>query len=387
MINRCILLLATLVGQVSALGGIAGANSADALANLWLISDPILGAANKSFEFKYGNISSVHDVPAGAVKATWYDSGCKEGGAPFYLQYAAGQHNTTYSATLFNVTSLDRDPDDPPTVVLDFDTVPKEVAKVGMPLYYTGDNENVMMYCVRFGLEAGGIEINFLETLVNISISLSGDFLTDTLTVKPKDKTNTTSEINYQVDAQLCGPQGPFNQGDVISVCVHPDLESLADGIIMDFVSAFAWTRGDIGLTQIAIKEGFNNQAADALTFVDITQRASENGGNGFPYPHIRVSSVLYATYYQNEGSVQASGSATMKFPERRRRLGADEAPVSAERRRLEDEGIPPSPFDISAGVRKGTDGPVTLQTAAGPSQSYAFGATIVGLVSAVLLA
>jgi len=344
------------------------------------------------FEFKYGNISSVHNVQAGAVKATWYDSGCKEGGNPFYLQYSGGRHNTTYSATLFNVTSLDRDPVDYTTVILDFDTVPKEVAKVGMPLYFTGDDENVMMYCVRFGLEAGGIEINFLETLVNISISLSGDFLTDTLTVKPKDKTNTTSEINYQVDAQLCGPQGPFNQGDVISVCVHPDLESLADGIVMDFVSAFSWNRFDTNppITQIAIRDtnnGINNDAADALTFVDVLNKESESGGNGFPYPHIKVSSVLYATYYQNEGSVQASGSATMKFPERRRRLGADEAPVSAERRRLEDEGIPASPFDISAGVRKGTDGPVTLQTAAGPSQSYAFGAAIVGLVSAVLLA
>jgi len=162
----------------------------------------------------------------------------------------------------------------------------------------------------------------------------------------------------------------------------------------MDFVSSFTWTRDDelVGkITQIAIEDtgvgDTHNDAADALTFVDVQYKASENGGNGFPYPHIRVSSVLYATYYQNEGSVKASGSATMKFPQRRRRLGADEAPVSAERRRLEDEGIPPSPFDISAGVRKGTDGPVTLQTAAGPSQSYAFGATIVGLVSAVLLA
>merc|ERR1711937_1094663 len=125
----------------------------------------------------------------------------------------------------------------------------------------------------------------------------------------------------------------------------------------------FGVTSQDTDLSQTAVSG--NNNAADALTFIEVTP------------PMIKVSSVLYATFFAKNGKVKATGSATMKFPNRRLGAGQD----AAGRRRLEEDVIPPSPFDITAGVVAATDEPVSLQTAAGPSQSYALAATIVGLV------
>jgi hypothetical protein len=397
MINRCIVLLATL-GLASAVpASLPNATSSADLASLWTIADPNLAAANKSFTFIYGGINLAHDVTGGGVAATWYDSGCKEGGSIEYLKNTGGvsTKDTSLTADLYTVDFFDRGSKlfpDPASldVELAFTTIPKEVAKID-DLYSTADGVNVMMYCVRFGLLAGTTEINFLETLVNITISLTGDFVTESLIVEPKAKTNTTSEINYNVFAQLCGGSSPFNQGAVISVCVFPkDDGAQADGIVMKSVDTFKWIRKGVAdtavkddITQVAISTP--NTPENALTFVDLAMAEDPAGNSDYNYAHIKVSSVLYASYYAENGQVTAEGSATMKFPEvpTARRLGA----YNNVGRRLEDEGIPPSPFDVDAGVIAATDGPNMLETASGPTQSYGFAATIVGLVSAVLLA
>merc|ERR1712066_716288 len=150
------------------------------------------------------------------------------------------------------------------------------------------------------------------------------------------------------------------------------------------------WVRAGIPNTAVAstieqVAISTPNTSENALTFVDLTFAEDTTGNTDHAYAHIKVSSVLYASYYASNGDVTAEGSATMKFPDvnTTRRLGA----YNDIGRRLEDEGIPPSPFDVNAGVIAATDGPNMLQPAAGPSQSYGFAATIVGLVSAVLLA
>jgi len=393
MINRCLVLLAALGFSAAVPASLPNATSSSDLANLWVIADPSLSAENKSFTFDYADINIAHDALGGGIAATWYDSGCKEGGSKEYMKSTGGviTKDDATQPDLFTIQHFKRGtlaaPDPTSTLVqLDFLTIPKEVAKIDA-LYTTTDDENVMSYCVRFGLLAGGTEINFLETLVNITISLTGEFVTESLVVEPKAKTNTTSEINYNVAASLCGGSSPFNQGAVISVCVYPDSESQVDGIVMASVDTFKWVREGVPDTavtarieQVAISTP--NTPENALTFVDLASAEIATGSSDYNYAHIKVSSVLYASYYAENGDVTAEGSATMKFPGTRR-LGA----YNAVGRRLEDEGIPPSPFDVQAGVVAATDGPAALQTAGGPSQSYGFAATIVGLVSAVLLA
>jgi len=401
MINRCLVLLAVLGSAYGIDESLTAPEDAGELADLWKIADPSLLASGKAFTWEYPEISTQHVASAGAFVATFYDPGCKEASVDTYGTVTSDETCTTGSpcGSLFKVAKFARDADTTTTVDLDFEVQPKDVADV--PALYDGTNVNapILMYCVRFGLTSGGQEINFLETLVNITIGLTGNFETETLTVEPKKKGETQSNIDYQVAANLCGHPAntPFNQGSVVSVCIVPGTDASNDGIIMDYVSSFTWLRlksdeagnpvyemEDDGSFKLdadgekiqLISDGQpavngNNQPANALTFID-------------PQPEqIKVSSVLYASFFATNGKVKAKGSATMKFPNRRLGAGQD----AAGRRRLEEDVIPPSPFDISAGVVAATDEPVSLQTAAGPSQSYALAATIVGLVSAVLLA
>lgn len=394
MINRCLVLLAVLGSAYGIDDSLTAPEDSGELEQLWNIADPSLTASGKTFTWEYPEISTQHVASTGAFVATFYDPGCKEANSGDYGIITSAQVCTADApcGDLFKVSKFARDTNTATTVDLDFEVQPSDVAAVDALYDDTNVNAPILKYCVRFGLTSGGEEINFLETLVTITIGLTGNFETSTLTVEPKKKTETGSKIDYQVAATLCGqnPDTPFNQGSVVSVCIVPGTNAATDGIIMDYVSSFTWLRlatdeqgdpimvtdevtgvesQDTDLSQTAVSG--NNNAADALTFIEVTP------------PQIKVSSVLYATFFAKNGKVKATGSATMKFPNRRLGAGQD----AAGRRRLEEDVIPPSPFDITAGVVAATDEPVSLQTAAGPSQSYALAATIVGLVSAVLLA
>jgi len=387
LFNFSLLILATMAASTVA---------NDDLLNAWNIDDPTFGEPEgKTFTFKYGNIKS--SILASDAEVTYYGFDCKVDDAVTYISPEFVPIGSANGVVRDAVIS---------GMVLTFVAEPKEIA--GVPALYTaiGDDvdggvlseKNYISFCVRFGL---GLtmnnvfqEINFLETQVTIDITLTGDFETDSIVVAPKSKTNTTSDIIYNVAAELCSAGGAgvdgnaFNQGSVISVCVFPDVAAKADGIIMASVDTFEWVRivdlkddeineENNDITQSAVAT--SNTPANALTEVDV-----DNAADGTD-PKIKVSSVLFATFYATKGDVKASGSATMAFPARRR-LGATAA-TDSNGRRLEDEGIPPSPFDISASVTAATDGPAALQTAAGPAHSVGIVATIVGLVSAAMLA
>merc|ERR1712032_884161 len=184
----------------------------------------------------------------------------------------------------------------------------------------------------------GASEVNFLETVVNISVSFDGSFDTGDIAVGPKEKTTTGSTKAYTVAAALCaGFLPPFQQGQVLSVCIVPDGDGIADGIELTTIDSFTWTR--TGVTpQEAVKKDGSGLAFDALSAVEI----NPNG------------SLI---------DVSATGSVQLGFA--RRRLGE-----SDERRKLQEEGVPPAGFDVNTQVIKATDGPATLQTAGGASPS-----------------
>jgi len=271
--------------------------------------------------------------------------------------------------TYFSSRSFERDAGVP---TLDFTLVPN-VIKTDSALYTDlGSAGSTMLFCVRMGLyTAGGAsEVNFLETVVNISVSFDGSFDTGDIAVGPKEKTTTGSSKAYTVAAALCaGFVPPFQQGQVLSVCIVPDGDGIADGIELTTIDSFTWTRAGV-TPQEAVKKDGSGTAFDALSAVEINPDGSS----------IVVSSVLYATFFAEDGTVSATGSVQLGFA--RRRLGE-----SDERRKLQEEGVPPAGFDVNTQVIKATDGPATLQTAGGASPSLGFVGTVLGLVSAVLLA
>merc|ERR1712032_1359332 len=254
---------------------------------------------------------------------------------------------------------------------LEFTVVPSEIKTV--PALYTEENNSTLIkFCVRMGMYTAGedsIEVNFLETLVTINLSFDGSF-TLGVSLAPKERTETSQEQEYTVSATLCdGYNPPFQQGQIISVCIEPAGTAYDDGIILSNITSFTWKR-DFVTPQQAVDLSNPGEPADFLSVVEITDAK------------ITVSSVLYALFFASDGDVSASGSVTMAFS-RRRRLGESEG-----RRMLQDEDIPPAGFDISTNIVRATDGPFVLhQTAGGASPSLGFVGTVLGLVSVVLLA
>merc|ERR1711981_788232 len=99
-----------------------------------------------------------------------------------------------------------------------------------------GDNKASIVFCIRYSLDAtGGLEVNFLENLITMTIDLSAGFTVDSFEVAPKDKIESTATQTYNVDAKLCVGTGAnsnavkadppvetvYNQGSLITVCVY----------------------------------------------------------------------------------------------------------------------------------------------------------------------
>ena len=74
--------------------------------------------------------------------------------------------------------------------------------------------------------------------------------------------------------------------------------------------------------------------------------------------PNVIVTSVLFAKFYEETGSVRASGEVAMGFPGGRRLRNTDN-------RNLQ-EADPVAAFDVAATLNKADDGPVAIQQTAG---------------------
>merc|ERR1712029_1286346 len=91
-----------------------------------------------------------------------------------------------------------------------------------------------LKFCVRLGLWAEGSdaqEVNFLETIATISLSMDGSFTTEDINVGPKDRSGTQAQKTYKVEAALCntapGGDGEFKQGEIIQVSLHLRVQRL----------------------------------------------------------------------------------------------------------------------------------------------------------------
>merc|ERR1712161_114607 len=90
---------------------------------------------------------------------------------------------------------------------------------------------------------------------------------------------------------------------------------ALASGVVLKSVDTFAWTRE--GVPSQSALDGPNTDAADGLSVVTLQDDQLQ----------IMITSVIYAAFYVTDGTVAASGTASMEFASssasrrRRRRL------------------------------------------------------------------
>jgi len=301
--------------------------------------------------------------------------------------------------------------------------------------YTTSAGTAVIDFCIRSSLGytiAPGAalpnnyqEVNFIETLVNIQYNMAAGFTVDAFAVAPKDRQLTTIEESYEdaLLAYLCiGPQHPeydaathaedvtltngvvynkpkqltdydatngptgkkFNQGSLINVCVQVKDEFAAQDIVLKELQEFSWIRSGGTTFDSSIGGG---TGANTITQPAITSSSpagnwltSYNPASCLNQYWCDFASVLFAQFYNTDGTVSGSGDATLQFLTRRRRLGEE-----GEQRRLqEDPGA--AGMDISIDVAGETEGPGDLKTAGGASKATAF-ASAVAFVGAALLA
>ena len=288
-----------------------------------------------------------------------------------------------------------------------------------------GDTENlgVLNMCLRTSLgysystPDGSVttfqEVNFIETLIQITYDMTSGFCVDAFSVGPKERELTTIAESYDdaLIAYLCiGPQNPeynsgannevvnlsngvsyekpkpvteynsalgagakrFNQGALINVCVQVKDEFAAQDIVLKSLLEFTWSRtggttfdsaigggsGTNSINQVAITGG--SPAGNFLT--------SYVSGNCLNQYWCDFASILFAQFYNTDGSVSGSGDATLQFKttRRRRRLAGEEEEHHEFRRLQEDAGS--AGMDISIDVIGNFDGPGTLKTAGGAS-------------------
>ena len=322
------------------------------LAEKWNITDPTFEYDALSFDLTF----TVSNFIGGAAMAdaTLWDIGCKEGLKSITAGGATGIKSFETITTGIEPAAgtgdlLNRDVS--VNVTLDSASIADNT------LLYSEDTTGLQVtaeirFCVRFGLKTLGptaLEVNFLETLVTLTVDLTDGFEIGSIAVEPKDKLVRTANQVYQVvgfrcdgDNNLISDLTPINQGSVVRVCVTPDAEAVADGIKMRSIDLFTWSRAlPNQVTQAAII-GRDQVAANQLTTYDLCR------GLGV----CSFESILFANFYTALGSVAGSGVASMQFgtnTSRRLRTGAG-------RSLQDDEVAAASDFDLDFSTAQGND-------------------------------
>lgn len=189
-------------------------------------------------------------------------------------------------------------------------------------------------FCVRYGLytdtpgQANSYEVNFLESLVIFDIDLTAGFTVDGISVAPKDKLKRTANQSYGLEAFQCSGKPdavspavplvqtvPFNQGDVITICVQPDETARGDNIYMKRIEEFTYVLMSEDPTPVATAT--TQKAIDVLD-VGATPKGEMYGltsiDNCEGETACVIETILFATFYTRPGTVSGNGIGTMQF-------------------------------------------------------------------------
>lgn len=327
----------------------------------WGITPPLLAVKGLAMTIDY-DINN--NIEPSQTYYEVYDKDCTEGGVLL--------------TTGFNKGDIQGGVDDVTQIPVTVDMATIEDPSVPEGVYTELDNGSLVKieYCLYFALNSldGSYTVNFLETVISVTYDLSdGVAVGMVLTTKDKDANDSTK--TYNVRAYKCLPRTDtpiddktaalaIGQGSLITVCVKPDAQSIADGIEMLSIESFKWTR-DAGnaINQPAIEQAAIESkvaALNSLTEFDNTLCAGS--------AYCQFSSILFATFYATAGQVSGSGVATLRFSEtaadssrRRRRVqvlrNENDREGEAQRQRpraLQQVVVPDatSDFDLSVTVQ-----------------------------------
>ena len=247
------------------------------------------------------------------------------------------------------------------------------------------NGQQTIRFCIRFGLWTTAalgvttpVEVNFLETLVTLTVDLTDGFAIGTINVEPKDRLVRTANQAYEVRGYECSQAStaplaeidrtrPRNQGEIIYVCVTPEDEAKTDGIFMRSIDDFTFNRGGT-IQQVAVDSGA--EAANLLT--------SYNSAACVGAEFCRFSTILFAQFYATPGTVDGAGVASMQFGNARRALR------SSSGRDLQGDGAGAAEFDLQFDVAQAE--PRTESSGATSSTSMAAGALSLVAVAAAML-
>merc|ERR1719390_206458 len=163
-----------------------------------------------------------------------------------------------------------------------------------------------------------------------MSVDLNADFAVDSFDVAPKDKIESTAVQTYNVDAKLCVGSGAdsnavkadppvdtvYNQGSLITVCVYPDADATAEGIVMNNIDSYTWKRQDPDVNGVTPPEIYQNAIGSGTADGNgLTTFTDCNGSDVCVF-----DSILFAQFYATQGAVTGEGIATLQFDTARRR-------------------------------------------------------------------
>jgi hypothetical protein len=409
----------------------------DALKTRWEMTEPTISYAEGVFTFVF-QTASASNYDEG-LKTSFWDDRCKDttDGVNFEIDYPLiDDPDTPGQAPSLKMAIPIAGTEVKPMMKFKVDT-PEFITKSADPnsvnLYTSTEGEGVVNFCVRNGIgytvdpspnaadpstfTQPYQEVNYIETIVRITYDLSAGFDVSGFSVAPKDRLETTQQVDYStaLEAYICvGPQSPtydaathadtityndasfvipkkvqdydvgasksFNQGSLINICVRVKDEYATQGLRIDEIVDFTFNRAD---TQTIVGSAVSQKAienkAPSGNFL-----TSFNQGSCYNKVSCDFASVLFAQFYATSGTVTGTGNGNLKFYNSRR-LG--ESGKNGLRRLEEDAGPGSSQVDISVPVNGDTEGPGDLKTAGSASIGATAFATVVALVGAIVMA
>jgi hypothetical protein len=317
------------------------------LAQKWNLTEPVFEYGSNSFTLDF----TVTDyIAQGMTKySLWKAPDCQEGDQQLNnsTAFKSKSSSDVLGSTGFASPRGDGDVAAGGQVFLNMTFDPETISSSDIYTESEIDNQMiaVVRFCVRFGLwtpdtQTTPVEVNFLETLITLTVDLTDGFEIGSITVEPKNRLVRTANQAYEVIGYECDAnKTPLsdtdkslarNQGQVITVCVEPEQEAKDDGIYMRSVDDFFFSRPastavPAGVRQDAIVE--NAEAGNLLT----SYTPSDCAGSLV----CTFSTILFAQFYTSRGEVNGAGVASMQFgtttpTTRKLRAGAREAQEDA---------------------------------------------------------
>jgi hypothetical protein len=315
------------------------------LAEKWNITGPLdFNYTSLVFSLTYQVSDFILD---GMVKEVLYDKDCAEGGNVVGSVFLSSQATPDASVPPGSGDAIRE-------VLVTITMDPETISQSNIYSEEVVNNQMVatVRFCHRFMLFTTSdtpIEVNFLETLVTLTVDLTDGFDIGIIDVQDKDKLIQTANQAYQVEGYQCDyTNTPLTelelaksraQGTVVRVCVRPEMEARSEGVFMRSIDSFVFERdygGSIGsVTQVGVANGAK---ADNL----MTELYCSSGNSVCVF-----ETILMAIFFRLPGTVDGTGIASMQFGDQeltRRRLRGDSGD-----RILQQQGVAAiSEFDLS---------------------------------------